>query len=400
MVSRLSRLKASYHPMKGPLYTPAELLARLVAFDTTSHKSNLGIVGFIEDYLAQHGVPSTRIPTADGEKASLYATIGPPGVAGIGLSAHTDVVPVDGQSWTSDPFVLVERDGRYYGRGTCDMKGFLACVLASVPDFARRRLATPVHLLISYDEEIGCIGVRPMIAELANTLTRPRMVVVGEPTRMAVVDAHKGPVRWKVTVEGRAAHSSMAHLGVNAIAYAGRILVELGRIEEELRRSTRNARFDPPYSTLQVTQIEGGTASNIVPVSCSFGFEIRALPGLDVAAIEHRLRDYADRHCLAEMRIVAHDARITIEQTNRVPPFGSDVGSEIVSLAMQLAGTNATHAVSYATEAGLFQDAGSPSVVCGPGDIAQAHTADEWIEAGELDKCMAFLHRLADWAEA
>lgn len=385
--------------MHGPIYSPAELLARLVAFDTTSHKSNLAIIDFIEDYLDQHGVASTRIPTPDGAKSSLYATIGPPGIAGVGLSAHTDVVPVDGQAWSSDPFTLVERDGRYYGRGACDMKGFLACMLAMVPDLVRRRLAQPIHLLVSYDEEIGCIGVRPMIAELGRTLVKPRLVIVGEPTRMAVVDAHKGPVRWHVTVEGRAAHSSMAHLGVNAITYAGRLLGELGRIEDDLRRTVRNARFDPPYATLQVTQIEGGTASNIVPVACWFGFEIRALPGLDIVAIERRLRDFAERRCLAEMRVVAHDAQIHIRQANQVPPFASQPGSEAVSLSMQLAGTNATHAVSYATEAGLFQDAGSPSVVCGPGDIAQAHTADEWIAAGELDRCMVFLRRLADWAE-
>ncbi len=387
--------------MKAPPTTSTlELLARLVAFDTTSHKSNLGIVAFIEDYLASHGVGATRVPTPDGQKSSLYATIGPAGVPGVGLSAHTDVVPVDGQVWTSDPFTLVERDGRLYGRGACDMKGFLACMLASVPDLVRRRLSKPVHFLISYDEEVGCIGVRPMIAELGKTLTKPRLVIVGEPTRMAVVDAHKGPVRWQVTVDGRAAHSSMAHLGVNAITYAGRLLGELGRIEDELRGGVRNARFDPPWPTLQVTTIEGGTASNIVPVSCTFGFEIRALPGLDVEGIERRLHDFAERHCLAEMRVVAHDARIDIRRVNQVPPFASDPASEVVALAMQLAGTNETHAVSYATEAGLFQDGGSPSVVCGPGDIAQAHTADEWIETTELDRCMAFISRLADWAES
>lgn len=385
--------------MQGHTYSAAELLARLVAFDTTSHKSNLGVIAFIEDYLARHGVISERVPTPDGEKSSLYATIGPEGVSGIGLSGHTDVVPVDGQAWTSDPFTLVAREDRLYGRGTADMKGFLACVLAAVPDFVRRNLVKPVHLLISYDEEIGCIGVRPMIGELGKRLVRPRLVIVGEPTSMAVVDAHKGPVRWQVTVEGRAAHSSMAHLGVNAIHYAGRIIGELGRIEDELRRSVRNARFDPPYATLQVTQISGGTASNIVPVSCTFGFEIRALPGLDTQAIERRLEDFAEQHCLHEMRSHAHDARIDIRRVNQVPPFASDPASEVVALAMQLAGTNETHAVSYATEAGLFQDAGSPSVVCGPGDIAQAHTADEWIAVSELEKCMAFLKRLADWAE-
>jgi acetylornithine deacetylase len=258
--------------MPGPNLSPAELLGRLVAFDTTSHKSNLGIVAFIEDYLARHGVGATRVTTPDGEKASLYATIGPPDVPGAGLSAHTDVVPVDGQTWTSDPFTLTQRGDRLHGRGTSDMKGFLACMLAMVPDLRRRRLKKPIHLLVSYDEEIGCIGVRPMIAELGRTLTRPRLVIVGEPTRMAVVDAHKGPVRWRVTVEGRAAHSSMAHLGCNAIHHAGRLHGELARIEADLMRGERNARFNPPYSSLQVTEIEGGTAANIVPIACSFGF--------------------------------------------------------------------------------------------------------------------------------
>lgn len=386
--------------MNGPDYSVKELLARLVSFDTTSHKSNLAIIHFIEDFLAQHGVASQRIPTSDGLKSSLFATIGPPGVPGIGLSGHTDVVPVTGQAWDSDPFVMTERDGCLYGRGTADMKGFLACTLAMVPEFKRRNLRTPIHLVYSYDEETGCHGVRPMIAEMGARLTRPRMVIVGEPTRMTVVDAHKGPVRWQADVEGRAAHSSMAHLGVNAITYAGRLIGELAHIEEELKSAAPNARFTPPYPTLQVTLINGGTATNIVPVSASFGFEVRALPGLDVAGIEQRLRSFAETKCLPEMRQVAPEAAITIRQTNAVPPFGADRESEVVALALNLAQQNDTFAVSYATEAGLFQGAGAPSVVCGPGDIAQAHTANEWIAESELDKCMAFLDRLADWAEA
>ncbi|MEQ1577276.1 MAG: M20/M25/M40 family metallo-hydrolase, partial [Hyphomicrobium sp.] len=198
--------------MKGPDYSVIELLARLVSFDTTSHKPNLAIIHFIEDFLAQHGVASTRVPTADGQKSSLFATIGPIGVPGVGLSGHTDVVPITGQAWDCDPFTLTRRDGRLFGRGTADMKGFLACILAMVPDFRRRNLRTPIHLVFSYDEETGCHGVRPMIAEMGGQLTRPRMVIVGEPTSMTVVDAHKGPVRWQVNIEGRAAHSSMAHL--------------------------------------------------------------------------------------------------------------------------------------------------------------------------------------------
>jgi acetylornithine deacetylase len=370
-----------------------------VAFDTTSHKTNMPLVRFVEDYLVQHGIPCRRVPTEDGQKAGLFATIGPAGVSGVALSGHTDVVPVDGQAWDTDPFTLSERDGRYYGRGTADMKGFLACVLAAVPDLKRRKLATPIHIVFSYDEETGCHGVRPLIAEMGGELPRPRMVLVGEPTSMAVVDAHKGPVRWQVEIDGRAAHSSMAHLGVNAITYAGKLLAELNKIESELAKQPPDPRFEPPHPTLQVTQIHGGTATNIVPVTCRFGFEVRALPGLDTDAIEQRLMTLAEKRLLPEMRRVAPEARIAIRQTNRVPPFAAKSGSEVVALAMKLAETNETHAVSYATEAGLFQDGGSPSIVIGPGSIAQAHTANEWIAKSELEKCEGFLRRLAEWAE-
>lgn len=385
--------------MPGTVYSPKELLARLVSFDTTSHKSNLGIVAFIEDYLLQHGVTSTRMTTPDGQKASLFATVGPQDIGGIALSGHTDVVPVDGQVWDGGPFTLRETDGKLYGRGTSDMKGFLACALAAVPDFKSRDLAKPIHLAFSYDEEIGCIGVRPMIAEFGATLPKPRLVIVGEPTSMQVVDAHKGPVRWHVEVTGRAAHSSMATLGINAISYASRLIAELARIEAELKITTRNDRFDPPYASLQVTIIEGGTAANIIPVTCRFGFEIRATPGLDPDRIEQRLKEFAAHECLPEMHGVAPEADITITRANAVPPFGADAKSDIVTLALHLTGQNETYAVSYATEAGLFQDAGAPSIVCGPGSIAQAHTANEWIAQSQLDQCMTFMQRLADWAE-
>lgn len=385
--------------MPGPVYSPKELLARLVSFDTTSHKSNLGIVAFIEDYLLQHGVSSTRVMTPDGQKANLFATIGPAEIGGIALSGHTDVVPVDGQAWDSDPFALRAAEGKLYGRGTSDMKGFLACALASVPDFKSRNLSTPIHLAFSYDEEIGCIGVRPMIAEFGISIPKPRLVIIGEPTSMQVVDAHKGPVRWHVEVTGRAAHSSMATLGINAISYAAQLIAELAQIEAELKITTRNDRFDPPYASLQVTSIEGGTAANIIPVTCRFGFEIRATPGLDPDLIEQRLNDFAAQHCLPEMRSTAPEADITITRANAVPPFGADAKSEIVTLALYLTGQNETYAVSYASEAGLFQDAGAPSIVCGPGNIAQAHTANEWIAQSQLDQCMTFMQRLADWAE-
>lgn len=356
------------------------------------------MVGFIEDVLRGYGVESERVTSADGQKASLFATIGPKSAPGVALSGHTDVVPVAGQAWTTDPFRLHAENGRLYGRGAADMKGFLACVLASVPGFTHRKLKIPIHLAFSYDEEVGCIGVRPMIAEFGRTLQKPRLVFVGEPTSMRVVDAHKGPVRWHADVTGRAAHSSMAHLGVNAITYATLLIGELEKISGELKQ-VRHSRFDPPYATLQVTRLSGGTATNIVPVSCSFDFEIRALPETDAQAVETRFRQFADSQCLPEMRATAREADIQIVRANNVPPFSADAKSEAVALALKLAGQNETHTVSYATEAGLFQDGGAPAVVCGPGDIAQAHTANEWIAETELVKCMAFLDRLGDWAE-
>jgi acetylornithine deacetylase len=376
-----------------------ELLAKLVAFDTTSAKTNIPMIDFIADYLAGHGVASFRVPTADGLKSSLFATIGPADRAGIGLSGHTDVVPVTGQTWASDPFELTERDGKLYGRGTCDMKGFLACMLASVPDLLRRQLTTPIHLIFSYDEEVGCTGVRPMIAELGSRLPRPRLVLVGEPTMMSVVDAHKGATRFRTTVTGREAHSSMTHIGVNAIHFAGLCVAELGQIEEELKAASRNERFTPPYSTVQVGLIDGGRAQNIVPRHCAFSWEIRSLPGVDVHAVAKRFDDFVLARCLPIMHAIGHDTGIETVLANSVPAFYSGDGSPAVTLAQNLAGQNQTFAVSYGTEAGLFQDAGCASVICGPGDIEQAHRPDEYILPAQLDRCMAFLARLGDWAE-
>jgi acetylornithine deacetylase len=238
-----------------------------------------------------------------------------------------------------------------------------------------------------------------MVAELGKSLPLPRLVFVGEPTTMTVVDAHKGPMRWTVEVTGKAAHSSMPHLGINAISYAGRLLGELARMEGELKGERRDARFDPPYTSLQVTEIEGGTASNIVPIACRFGWEIRRLPGFDGSEVDRRLRRFAAEHVIADMQRAAPDTGVRIDLVNQVPAFVADPGSEIVPLTLKLAGQNDTFAVCYATEASLFQGGGAPSVVIGPGDIAQAHTANEFVRVSELEKCLAFLARLADWAE-
>ena len=387
-------------PSPAPtLASTKELLARLVAFDTTSHKTNIPLIAFVEEYLARHGIESRRVPTADGQKASLFATIGPADGGGIALSGHTDVVPVASQKWDTDPFELIERGDKLYGRGTCDMKGYLACCLALVPSLAARKLKVPFHIAFSYDEEVGCTGVRPMIGEFGKTLPTPRMVFVGEPSNMTVVDAHKGPVRWRVELTGRAAHSSMPHYGVNAIAYAGRLIGEILAMEEELKSGPLDPRFDPPWTTTQVTQIEGGTASNVVPVPCWFGWETRALPGFDPFSLQRRLETYASEVCLPEMRKLAPESEIVIRAMNHVSAYAADNRSGIVPLTLKLAGQNETLAVSYCTEAGLFQDGGAPAIICGPGDIAQAHTANEFIRVEELEKCLTFLGRLADWAE-
>jgi acetylornithine deacetylase len=386
--------------MSPSVSTVKALLERLVGFDTTSSNSNIPLIEFVEAYLAGHGVASRRVATDDGLKSSLFATIGTGEDAGIALSGHTDVVPVAGQVWDSDPFQLVERDGKLYGRGTCDMKGYLACCLALVPHLQARRLKVPFHIAFSYDEEVGCTGVRPMIGEFGKTLPTPRMVFVGEPSKMAVVDAHKGPVRWRVELTGRAAHSSMPHYGVNAIAYAGRLIGEILRMEEELKAGPLNPRFDPPWTSTQITQIAGGTASNVVPVPCWFGWETRALPQFDPFILQRRLEKFAAEACLPDMRRVAPESQIEIRAVNHVAAYAADEVSGIVPLTLKLAGQNATLAVSYCTEAGLFQGGGAPAIICGPGDIAQAHTANEFIDIAELEKCLVFLTRLADWAEA
>ncbi|MEL6373698.1 MAG: acetylornithine deacetylase [Pseudomonadota bacterium] len=389
--------------------TAQDLLARLVAFDTTSHRSNMPLISFVRDYLADHGVESQLIATPDGEKANLFATLGSmadavpdaDGRVGIGLSGHTDVVPVTGQAWDTDPFTLTEKDGKLYGRGTCDMKGFIACALAAVPALKARTLKTPVHLLLSYDEEVGCTGVRPMIEQFGSTLPTPQMVIVGEPTTMEVVDGHKGATRLRVEVTGRAAHSSMAHLGANAVMAAARMIAEAHACHRACVEGPQYDRFTPPHPTVQVNLVEGGFAQNVVPVTSVFAVDIRVLPGRDtVGEVRARLQRFADEVILPELRAVAPEANVSIEETNSIPPFLAGEASQATTMALKLAGTNDISAVSYGTEAGLFQEGGAPSIVCGPGDIAQAHTANEFLVKDELGKCMAFMDRLGDQVAA
>ncbi len=372
-----------------------ELLGALVGFDTTSAKSNLELIEFVESYLDGHGIECFRVPSPDGLKADLFATVGGSGSGGIALSGHSDCVPVEGQRWTSDPFALTERDGRLYGRGTCDMKGFIACVLASVPLFKTAKLKEPVHLVVSYDEEVGCIGVRPLIARLGQDLPRPRAVIVGEPTGMAVIDAHKRIDAYRTTVHGREAHSSLPALGVNAISAAAAVVCELDRIGEALARSENDPRFEPPWSTISVGTIKGGTAPNIVPKTCDFNWQVRSLPTTPPEAVPARLARYAETELLPKMKAVTKEAAVETKNVHSVPAFSAGRASEAVALALKLTGATGTRTVSYTTEAGLFEQAGCPAVICGPGNIAQAHAADEYVSLEQMEACLAFLAGLA-----
>ena len=383
-------------------YAAPDLLAKLISFDTTSHLSNLALTDFITGLMDAHGMTYELLPNEDGTKANLYGTIGGDGPGGIVLSGHTDVVPVADQDWTTDPFTMDVRDGRYYGRGTCDMKGSIACALSQLPKLASADLKRPVHFAFSYDEEIGCLGVRPMIAHIAKHLPKPDLVIVGEPTDMAVVDAHKAIRSFRVEVTGLEFHSSQTDKGVNSIIAAARMISHLAEIAEEMRqRGDATGRFSPPYTTLSVGRIGGGTATNIVPRHCWFTFEHRTLPGQDEDEISHRLMEYARRELLPDMQTVYPSADITIETLAQAPGLkASEEATPLETAVMMLAGTNDRQAVSYATEAGLFQDVGIPTLVCGPGSIQQAHKPDEWVTQAQLQACDDFLSRLVDYISA
>ncbi len=380
--------------MRQDAIRSTELLSKLVSFDTTSKKSNLGIISFIEQYLADYNISSQLIPNDAGDKASLFATIGPKNVGGLGLSAHTDVVPAERQEWTSDPFQLRKADGRLFGRGTCDMKGFLACVLAKVPEFLYQELSIPIHLIFSYDEEVGCTGVRPLISKLGTSLTMPELVIVGEPTSMKIVDSHKSVNVFTTKVTGQESHSSSPHSGVNAIMFAAELITQLSSISREWSNRPGGERFDPPFTTVHVGTVKGGAALNIVPRTCEFIWEFRGIPGIDETEIEQRIKQFAREKLLPQMRAVSDRANIEIERINQVPAFRSRANSPAVSLALKLAEQNETGAVSYGTEAGLFENADCPAVICGPGNIEQAHKPDKYITLEEIDKCLEFLDRL------
>ncbi|NMX52755.1 acetylornithine deacetylase [Pseudomonas veronii] len=369
------------------------LLQTLVGFDTTSRESNLQLIAFVRDYLASHGVASELIYNEARTKANLFASIGPVEVPGIVLSGHTDVVPVDGQPWSMPPFELTERDGRLFGRGTADMKGYIACVLAQVPALVAATLRRPVHIALSYDEEVGCLGVRSLLSVLAQRPVKPMLCIIGEPTELKPVLGHKGKLAMRCDVHGAACHSAYAPHGVNAIEHAAELIGELGRIGQRLR-DKQDARFDPPFSTVQTGVIGGGKALNIVPADCRFDFEVRALPGQAPQAVADELRAYAEQQVLPRMQAVSAQSAIRFTELSAYPGLMTDQQSEAAELIAAFCGSRAFGTVAFGTEGGLFDAVGIPTVVCGPGSMDQGHKPDEFVSVAQLAQCDQMLHSM------
>lgn len=384
-------------PSPDPVLGSIAMLERLVAFDTTSRNSNLACVAFIQEYLATLGVAARLTHDPAGTKANLYATIGPGDVPGVALSGHLDVVPVDGQAWSADPFRLRREGGRLIGRGACDMKGFVAVCLAMVPHFLARGLKRPVHLCLTYDEEVGCHGVRVLTADLAGLPVRPEAVIVGEPSSMKPILGHKGKLATTCVVTGLAGHSSRPDRAVNALQVGAEVVAFLNRQQARIiAEGPHDARFDPPWTSCHAGVFRSGSALNIVPHEAEIVFEYRHIPAQDAAVLFDELRTYAETVLLPPMRAVHPGASIAFLDKPRLPGMDLAEDHALAGLVRSLTGANEAGRVAYGTEGGIFQHAGMPAIVCGPGDIAQAHTPDEWIAESELVACERFLARLAD----
>jgi acetylornithine deacetylase len=374
-----------------------EMLRRLVGFDTVSRNSNLAAIEFIRDYLDGHGIASRLSFDDSGAKANLFATIGPADAPGIILSGHSDVVPVDQQEWTSDPFALRSQNGKLYGRGAADMKGFIATALALAPQLKERATAAPIHLAFSYDEEVGCIGVSRLIGQIGMAEARPFACVVGEPTMMRPITGQKGLQSYRCKVHGREAHSSRTPYGVNAVEAAAELIARINAIARRVREEGPFDRdFDPPYTTIHCGTIHGGTVQNIVPAQCDFTYEIRNLPGHDPDPLLAEIETHAREVLEPEMKNVAPEAGFDFNARSRLPGYAIAEDDPAVALVKGVLGANETGRASYMTEAGLFGRAGIPTVICGPGDIAQAHKPDEFIEEAQLARCETFLLRLTE----
>lgn len=369
-----------------------DMIAKLVAFETVSRNSNMALIEFVRDYLDGYGIASHLIYDDSGHKANLYATVGPPVADGIVLSGHTDVVPVDGQPWETDPFAVVERDGKLYGRGTSDMKSFCATALSLVPDM--KKLKKPIHFAFSYDEEVGCQGAPRMIKDLMTHVPRPRGVVVGEPTNLQVVASHKGIAALKTTVTGHEAHSSQTHRGVSAVMIAARLVTFLEQLAQGRKQEGPFIEgFEPDFTTVHVGTIHGGTAVNIISRHCEFMWDIRSLPGDDPQEIIQHFLTYC-RDLEPEMKVISSQTGIRTDVIANAPALVDQPDNDIAQLVRTLTGEQATYKVPYATEGGLFQEAGLPVVICGPGSIDQAHKPNEFITLQQVEAGTAFINRL------
>ena len=375
------------------------ILADLIGFDTTSRNSNLELIRYVEDYLSQHGVQSTLVHDDSGHKANLYATIGPAELGGVMLSGHTDVVPVDGQRWASDPFVLEPIDDKVFGRGSADMKGFIACVLEWVPEMVAASLATPIHIALSYDEEVGCIGVRRLLDLMEKMPVVPSMAIIGEPTNMEIVVAHKGKRGIRVNVRGASAHSAYPTEGVNAIEVVAQLIAHISEVQQDIEK---NGPFDPgyrvPHTTLHVGTVRGGTALNIVPNECSFDFEIRHLPEHEIDPLIDTIQGYARDKLEPTMRLKNPDCGIDFTELFGYPALFTAPDAPVVAFVRSLLECDrAVEQISFGSEAGLFsRRIGIPAVVCGPGSILQAHRPDEYVSIEQLETCRTMLRRLVE----
>lgn len=377
-----------------------EMLAKLVAFDTTSRNSNLDLIAFVDDLLKGIGVETRLTHNREGTKANLWATIGPTDRGGIVLSGHTDVVPVDGQDWSTPPFELTERDSKLYGRGAADMKGFVACVAANAKRMADADLKAPLHLAFSYDEEVGCTGVIDLVDDMSANLPQPQAVIVGEPTMMQIVGGHKGGRSFVTTVTGVDGHSSAPDLGANAVFAAARIVNFLQELQMELKAAGDESNgFSPCYSTIDCGTIAGGTAHNIIPAECHIGWGLRSIPGDDTDAIVQRVFDFVESEIEPGLKAVSSSAGVSHKMRNDLPAMIPDESSPAESLLRHMTGLNRSGRVAYGTEASRFQSASVPAVVFGPGSIEQAHLPDEYIAVSQIDACHAFIGHLIDWAK-
>jgi acetylornithine deacetylase len=375
-----------------------DLLQTLVEFDTRSQLSNLELIAFVRNYLVNLGIESSLTYDASGEKANLFATIGSRDRPGLCLSGHTDVVPVDDQPWIVEPFALTRRGDRVLGRGTTDMKGFLAAALASVPHFIAQCREMPIHLAFSYDEELGCRGVCSLLRELANKPFKPLACIIGEPSGMHVAVAHKGKRAYRCCVKGLAGHSALSHLGVNAVEFAAELATFLRRTARDLSTCGQlDERFEPPYSTIHIGKLNGGIALNVIPDYAELEFEIRNLPGDNPERIMRAVHSYAERELVHAMREIAPETGIEWRELADYPALAAEPGSAwLRDLACDLIGDATLHTLSFGTEGGLFQAIGIPTIVCGPGSIEQAHKANEYVELEQLERCLNFLSKLAE----